>query len=148
MQVQRAGSNDLKINQLPDGSKVIVDSRNDKVFALNATAGAAWDACSNPTTLSKVTQEMQHSFNPGVTEELAEAAILRLQEQNLVTVSGSAPGTTRRAVLATLTAVAVPLVVSLTMGEQRAHAQQTGSATDDNMRRPNAVISRPPNSQD
>ncbi|HUN86510.1 MAG TPA: PqqD family protein [Terracidiphilus sp.] len=146
MQVQRAGSNDLKINQLPDGSKVIVDSRNDKVFALNATAGAAWDACSNPTSLSKVTKEMQHSFNPGVTEELAEAAILRLQEQNLVTVSGSLPGTTRREVLATLTAVAVPLVVALTMGEQRAHAAQTGSA-DDDCRRPTAVISRPPNSQ-
>ncbi|HLY40619.1 MAG TPA: PqqD family protein [Terracidiphilus sp.] len=145
MNVERAGSKDLKVNQLPDGSKVIVDSRNDKVFALNATAGAAWDACSNPTTLSKVTEDMRHSFNPGITEEIAESALHKLAKQNLVTVSGSSSSTTRREVLATLSAVAVPLVVSLTMGEQRAHAQSTGSGTDDDSRRPNAVISHPPN---
>jgi len=143
MQVERVGSKDLKVNQLPDGSKVIVDSRNDKVFALNATAGAAWDACSSPTTLSKVVEDMQHSFNPGVNEEIAEAALLRLSEQNLVAVSGSSSSTTRREVLATLTAVALPLVVSLTMGEQRAHAQSTGSGNDG--ARPSAVISHPLN---
>lgn len=146
MQIKRAGSDDLKVNQLPDGSKVIVDSRNDKVFALNATASAAWDACGNPTTLAKVAEDMQHSFNPGVTEEIAESVLLKLAEQNLVTVSGSASTTTRREVLATLSAVALPLVVSLTMGEQRAHAQSTGSGTDDDSRRPSAVISHPPNS--
>ena len=143
IQVERSNADGLKVNQLPDGSKVIVDSRNEKVFALNATAGAAWDACSNPTTLSNVAKDMQHSFNPGVTEEIAEAAILRLQEQNLVTVAGSMPS--RRAVLATLGAIALPLVVSLTMTEQRAYADKTGS--NDNWNRPEAHISRPPNSQ-
>ena len=141
MQVERVGSNDFKVNQLPDGSKVIVDSRNDKVFALNATAGAAWDACSSPTTLQKVVKDMQHSFNPGVTEEIAEAAVLRLAEQNLVAVSGSSSSTSRREVLATLTAVALPLVVGLTMGEQRAHAQSAGSTSESS--RPSAVISHP-----
>ncbi len=146
IQVERSNADGLKVNQLPDGSKVIVDSRNEKVFALNATAGAAWDACSNPTTLSKVAEDMQHSFNPGVTEEIAEAAILRLQEQNLVTVAGSAFTPSRRAVLATLGAIALPLVVSMTMTEQRAYADTTGST--DNVDRPEAHVSRPPNSQD
>ncbi len=143
IQVERAILGDLAVNQLPDGSKVIVDSRNEKVFALNATAGAAWDACSSPTTLSNVAEDMQHTFNPGVTEELAEAAILRLQEQNLVTVSGTP---TRRAVLATLGAIALPLVVSLTMTEQRAYADSTASNTDGF--RPDAHVSKPPTSQD
>jgi hypothetical protein len=145
IQVKRSNADGLKINQLPDGSKVIVDARNEKVFALNATAGAAWDACSNPTTLSKVAEEMQHSFNPGVTEEIAEAAILRLQEQNLVTVAGPTFAPSRRAVLATLGAIALPLVVSLTMTEQRAYAQTTGS--NDGFNRPEAHISRPPHSE-
>ncbi|MFZ0745653.1 MAG: PqqD family protein [Terracidiphilus sp.] len=147
IKVERAKSTELAVNQLPDGSKVIVDSRSEKVFALNATAGAAWDACSSPTTLSKVAEDMRHSFNSGVTEELAEAAILRLQEQNLVTMSGASPTTTRRAVLATLGAIALPLVVSLTMTEQRAYAQTTGSGTDDSLGRPNAHVSRPAGTQ-
>lgn len=149
IQVERANRDDLSVNQLPDGSRVIVDSRNEKVFALNATAGAAWDACSNPTTLSEVARDMRHSFNPGVTEELAEAAILRLQEQNLVKTSGSSSTTTRREVLATLSAIALPLVVSLTMTEQRAHAQKAGSGNPEpeHSSRPEAHVSRPSHPQ-
>ncbi len=53
MQVERVSTDGLVINQLPDGSRVIVDEKNEQVFALNTTAGAAWDACSNPTTLAR-----------------------------------------------------------------------------------------------
>ena len=88
MQVERVNSNDLVVNGLPDGSRVIVNSNNETVFAMNATAGAAWDACSEPTTLSKMTEDMRRSFDPHVTEEIAEQAILRLQEKNLVKMSG------------------------------------------------------------
>jgi len=145
MQVERTKLNALVVNELPDGSKVIVDSRNEKVFALNATAGAAWDACSGPTTLHRVAQEMQRSLNPGITEELAEEAILRLQEKNLVATSGSFSATTRREVLATLSAIALPLVVSLTMADQKAYAQNAGSVT--NTDRPDAHVSKPWNSE-
>jgi hypothetical protein len=129
MQVERPNSDTLVVNQLPDGSRVIIDSGNEKVFALNATAGAAWDACSNPTTLAKVTESMQRSLDPGVTEALAEQAILQLQEQKLVTMSGSSRQATRRDFLTTLTAIAVPLVVSLTMADQRAYANTARSFT-------------------
>ncbi len=121
MQVERTNS-DLLVDKLPDGSRVIVDSKNETVFALNATAGAAWDACSAPTTLSKVAEDMRRSFDPGITEELALEAILQLQDKNLVTTSGSSSNATRRQVFATAAAIALPLVVSLTMAEQRAHA--------------------------
>jgi hypothetical protein len=131
MQVQRTSSNELLVDKLPDGSKVIVDPKSETVFALNATAGAAWDACSRPTTLSKVAEDMRRSLDGGVTEELALAAILQLQDKNLVTTSESSTNASRRTMLATLSGIALPLVVSLTMAEQRAHAQlaTSGSTT-------------------
>jgi hypothetical protein len=122
MQVERTNSNNLSVDKLPDGSRVIFDPQSETVFALNTTAGAAWDACSRPTTLSKVTEDMQRSVDPSVTEELALDAILQLQEKNLVTTSGSSSNATRRQVFSTLSAIAIPLVVSLTMAEQRDHA--------------------------
>lgn len=129
MQVERTNSNELSVNKLPDGSRVIVDPKRETVFALNTTAGAAWDACSLPTTLSKVTEEMRRSFDARITEEHALEAILQLQEQKLVTISGSPSMPTRRTLLATLSGVAVPLVVSLTIAEQRAHAFFASSGT-------------------
>ncbi|MGC1296179.1 MAG: PqqD family protein [Alloacidobacterium sp.] len=121
MHVERTNSDALVVNQLPDGSRVIVDPTNETVFALNATAGAAWDACSDRTTLAGVTERMQRSLDLGISEELAEQAILQLQDKKLVNTSGLSPQATRRRFLATLGAVAVPLVVSLTIADQRAH---------------------------
>lgn len=127
MHVERANRGDLVVSALPDGSKVIVDSRNDKVFGLNATAGAAWDACSSTTTLSEVTANMKRTLHTAVSEDIAEQAILTLQEQNLVIASGASEGTSRRQVLATLGAIALPLVVSMTMSDQKAFALDAGS---------------------
>jgi hypothetical protein len=109
-------------NKLPDGSRVIVDSANETVFALNATSGAAWDACSMPTTLSRVAEDMRRSLDPAITEEFAEEAILQLQDKKLVNSSGPFSLASRRQFLASLSAVAVPLVVALTITDQRAHA--------------------------
>src|SRR6516165_9724406 len=122
MQIERVNPSDLVVKSLPDGSRIIVNSNNETVFAMNATAGAAWDACADSATLANVTERMQHSFDPNVTEELAEAAVVQLQEKKLVKISGELPKATRREVLAGLSAVALPLVVSLTVGEQKAHA--------------------------
>jgi hypothetical protein len=127
VQVERVNTKDLVVNSMPDGSRVIRNSNNETVFALNATAAAAWDACSSATTIAGVADEMRRSFDPNVTDELAEACILQFQKKNLVKLSGVAPKATRRQVLAGLSAVALPLVVSLTIGEQKAHAQDAGS---------------------
>lgn len=125
MQVERNNANSFVVNQLPDGSKVIIDSEHDRVLALNATAGAAWDACSQPTTLSEVKEQMQGSLGSEITEEIAEQSILQLQAQNLVTTTGSQPS--RRQFMASLCTVAVPLVVSLTIAEQRGLADTARS---------------------
>src|SRR5271156_4559138 len=122
MQIERTNLNDLLVDKLPDGSKLIVDAKNETVHALNATAGAAWDACSGPTTLAGVTERMQRSFDSGVTSELAEEAILQLQDKKLVNTSRATSQASRRRFLARLGAAAVPFVVSLTIADQRAHA--------------------------
>ncbi|MGA7244124.1 MAG: PqqD family peptide modification chaperone [Terracidiphilus sp.] len=127
MQVERVNTKDLVVNSMPDGSRVIRNSNNETVFALNATAAAAWDACSSATTIAGVAEEMRRSFDPNVTDELAEACIVQFEEKKLVKISNAAPKATRRQVLAGLSAVALPLVVSLTVGEQKAHASRAES---------------------
>src|ERR1700727_2897471 len=122
MQIESVQSDALVENRLPDGSRVILDPTNETVFALNATAGAAWDACSTPTTLSSVADDMRRSLDPAITDEIAEEALLQLQDKNLVNTSGSSSSATRRQFLASLSAVALPLVVALTISDQKAHA--------------------------
>ena len=128
MQIERTNSDALVINKLPDGSTVIVDAKNEAVFALNPTAGAAWDACSAPTTLTGVTESMQRSFDPGISEELAEQAVLQLHDKKLVQTSGVPSQASRRQFITTMSAIALPLVASLSIAEQRAHAQTASSA--------------------
>lgn len=127
MHVERTNADPLVVNQLPDGSRIIVDSTNEKVFALNATAGAAWDACCDPTTLEDVTESMQRSFNAETTKELAEEAILQLQDKDLVKTSTLSSQGSRRDFIAKLSTVAVPLVVSLTIADQRNYAFASSS---------------------
>jgi hypothetical protein len=131
MQVERVNTNDLVVNSMPDGSRVIRNSNSETVFALNATAAAAWDACASATTVAGVAEEMRRSFDPNVTDELAEACLQQFEQKKLVKISGAAPKATRREVLAGLSAVALPLVVSLTIGEQKAHAQRADSVDYD-----------------
>lgn len=110
MQIERSDSDALVVNQLPDGSRVILDAATETVFALNATAGAAWDACGAATTLPEITSHMQHSFHPATTEELAEQAIPQLEEKKPVMVSH----TSRRRFIRSLSAaIALPFVVAL-----------------------------------
>lgn len=127
MQIERKDAKNLLINGLPDGSRVIVDSPNERVYALNSTAGAAWDACASQTTLSQVAESMRESCGSTISDEVAEQAIAQLAEKNLVKTSGPFAHTSRRSVIAGIGAVALPLVVSMTLGDQRAMAQSARS---------------------
>ena len=122
MMIERNDSSNLSIKQMPDGSKIIVNSENETVLALNTTAAAAWEACDGPTSLAEVTERMRGALGSELSEEIAEQSILKLQEQNLVTTSGAYNQTSRRAVLAALGTVALPLVVSMTVAQQKAYA--------------------------
>jgi hypothetical protein len=130
MNVERVNCGNLAVNSMPDGSRIIRNSEDNTVLALNATAGAAWDACAAATTIAGVADAMRRSFDSNVTDELAEASVLELQDKKLVMISGAGFKATRRQVLAGLGAVALPLVVSLTVGEQKAHAQHASSVED------------------
>ena len=134
MLIERTSSNALEINSLPDGSRVIVDRGNDRIYALNPTAGAAWDACTEPTTLRELAVTMQQHFNSETTEEVAHEAILQLASQGLVATSEPQPS--RRQFMAGLTAVALPLVVSLTVADQQAHAAMARSVMPSRTRDP------------
>lgn len=129
MQIARKNIDALIENKLPDGSRLLVDSRNERVVALNGIAGAAWDACGAPTTLADAAESMRRSLGPQVSDELVQDAIAQLQEKDLITSStpfNLAPS--RRAFIARLGAAAVPLVVAMTMREQHAYAGTTGSS--------------------
>jgi hypothetical protein len=73
-------------------------------------------------------EDMRRSLDPAITEEYAEEAILQLRDKKLVNTSGSSSQGSRRQFLATLGAVAVPLVVCLTVADQKAHAVVARSA--------------------
>jgi len=136
MQIERINPNALVENKLPDGSRMIVDSENEKIYAMNATAGAAWDACSVPTTLSGIAESMKLTMGSDVSEEVAEQAVLELQEQKLVVPSESSWKPSRRQMIMGIGAIAVPVVASLTIGDQRLHAQRANSGTDPGPRQP------------
>jgi hypothetical protein len=128
MQVERVNKELMTENRLPDGSRILVDAGNEKIVALNAIAGAAWEACSAPTTLAQMTAEMQRTVNPGVSEDLTADAIRQLEAQNLVRTSGAS---SRRAFMGKMGAVAaLPVVAALTMSEQRAYAKNAASAIE------------------
>ncbi len=141
MQVECTNPNALVVNKLPDGSRVILDPSTETVYALNAAAGAAWEACNEPTTLAGVTMHMRRSFDANTSEELAEQAIFELEEKKLVRTSQ----TTRRQMLGRLgAAAALPLVVSLTLADQRAYALSAGSGKGSSPTPPKLPIVLPP----
>lgn len=55
MQVERTNPEGLTESRLPDGSRLIGDTKNEIVFALNATSGAAWDGCASSATTTAST---------------------------------------------------------------------------------------------
>lgn len=143
MKIERTNSTALVFNQLPDGSRILIDPNNETIFALDATAGAAWDACSDPTTLSAVTEQMQHCLKANITEDKAEEAILQLEEKNLLKTSGSS----RRQFMKNAGIAALPLVASLTVADQRALAQSARSGAPASSH-PNPVQPAPGGPQD
>lgn len=122
MHVERADSSSLVETKLPDGSRVVVDTRNDAVIAMNASAGAAWEACSQPTTLSAIAADLEKA---GMNAEAAEDAVFQLRDKKLVTTS-EPPKPSRRRFMAGM-AVTVPIVAAMSLAEQKAFAERCGS---------------------
>lgn len=122
MHVERADLASLVETKLPDGSRVVIDTRNDAVIAMNASAGLAWEACSQPTTLSAIAADMEKA---GMSAEAAEDAVFQLRDKKLVTTS-EPPKPSRRRFLAGM-AVTVPVVAAMSLAEQKVFAERCGS---------------------
>lgn len=125
MRVERAASSFLQETKLPDGSRVVIDSRNDAVIAMNACAGLAWEACNRPTTLSAIAAEVEKA---GMSPEAAEDAVFQLHEKKLITTS-EVPQPSRRTFIAGM--AAVPLVAAMSLAEQKVFAETAGSLERD-----------------
>lgn len=123
----------LVTEKLPDGSTAVFNPDSKTVYSLNASAAAAWEACQPKATLSQVAGEMQRVLNAPVSQEIAMEAISQLLEKGLVTTSApqafQLPVASRRSMLSAIAGVAVPVVLALTVAEQRAFALIAGSGT-------------------
>ena len=130
MGIERIRSENLIVQQLPDGSRLLSDHNKQTITALNATAGAAWDACGSASTVAEVTEKMQRSLDAAVSEELAALAISELEAKNLVKASGAPLADSRRKFIWQAGMAAVPLVIAMTESEQRAYADRAKSGTE------------------
>ena len=132
MRIERVPSENLVVQKLPDGSRLLSDHDKQTIMALNATAGAAWDACGDASTVAEVTEKMQRSLDATVSEELAVLAISELQAKSLVKASGVPLSDSRRKFIWQAGMAAVPLVIAMTESEQRAYAERANSGKKDN----------------
>ena len=126
MKIERVQSDTLAVAKLPDGSVAVFDAETKTVYSLNATAGAAWDACSQAATLPEIMESMRTSLGHEVTEDLALDALRELQKQGLLKTDVLPSEATRRSLVRTAAMVA-PVVLALTAAEQRAAAQSSYS---------------------
>ncbi len=125
----------LIVEKLSDGTTAILDKNTKSVYSLNASAAAAFEACSNTASAAQIAKSMQAALGTPVTEEMALTALAQLEEHGLV--SSTVPEdvaaiASRRSLLKKIGAVggaAIPVVLAMTAAEQRASAFQQSSGT-------------------
>jgi len=150
MKIERVPSDALAEAKLADGSIAIFNAETKTVFSLNATAGAAWEACSQAATLSEIMESMRTSLGHAVTEDLALDALKELQKQGLLKTEVLPRQATRRSLVRTAAMVA-PVVLALSAAEQHAAAQisysgattTTSTTTTSTTRRPTSTTAAP-----
>ena len=124
-------SDQLTIERLPDGSTAILDQRTKNVHSLNVSATVVWDACKNGATLAEVRKALELKACAPVDESLAEGALAQLHNVNLVQtdtpVAAELSAAARRTALLRAAAVAVPVVLTIALSQQRAMAFQNRS---------------------
>ncbi|MBV9403946.1 MAG: PqqD family protein [Acidobacteriaceae bacterium] len=139
MKIERIQSGAFAEAKLADGSIAIFDAETKTVYSLNATAGAAWEACQHPATIRDVIQFMGRSLGQEVSKELALDALDHLQKQRLLKTSLPSRAT-RRSVVRSAARLA-PVVLVLTAAEQRAFAQDAFSGATTTTAAPTSTTS-------
>jgi len=121
MKIERIQSDTFAVAKFADKSIAIFNGETQTVYSLNASAAAAWDACSRPATISDVVQSMRESLGPDIDENDAVDALEQLQEKGLLKTALPARAS-RRSVMR-VAAMIAPVVLALTSAEQVAFAQ-------------------------
>ena len=93
----RTSSEDLTIENLPDGSTAVFGAATESVHSLNAPAAAAFEACKERTTLPELARAMTTALASRVNEELALAAMAELERAGLVAADCVRPKTSHPA---------------------------------------------------
>ena len=132
----RPGSDRFLVEPLPDGSAAVFDSASESVHSLNQTAAVVWECCGEPVALTDIVEVVRRVTGLSEPRGVAEEALNQLERAGLVETRrmDDDPPPSRRTALR-IRAVArgssiaflAPLVLTMTVGEQHAFAQQTGS---------------------
>lgn len=115
------------VAKLPDGSTALLHRETNTVYSLNATATAAWEACSAPVEISGVVESMRASLGADVTEDVALESLEQLKQKGLLKTADLPSRSSRRAALATAAGILAPVVLALTSAEQKAYADMSMS---------------------
>ncbi len=124
-------SDQLTVENLPDGSTAILDQRSKNVHSLNSSASVVWNACKEGATLAQVRKALEAKVGAPVDETLAQSAIAQLHGANLIQSDAPVPAdliaAARRNTLIRAAMVAVPVVLTLALSQQKAMAFQARS---------------------
>jgi Coenzyme PQQ synthesis protein D (PqqD) len=141
VKVPRKRTEGLVIQELPD-EVLVYDRDRDKAHCLNQTAALVWNYCDGKTTVSNMTQRLEHDLNTeSVDEKVVWYALDQLGKDHLLEETVVPPtllgGMSRREmvrVLGVAAVVAVPLVTSIVAPTpaQAATCLPSGSACTSN----------------
>jgi len=128
---QRTAAVGLMAGKMADGSVVLMERNTKTVHSLNPTAAAALAAIETSAELPAITASMSAALNRPIDQDQALAALAQLENAGLAeSVSTSEPRQSRRQMMravASVAAIATPMVITMTASEQKAYAQAAGS---------------------
>jgi len=131
----QSGGEAIVAEKLADGSTAIFDQRSQSVHSLNPSATVVWEVCAGGATLTQILASLEDRFGAPVDVTMAEHAIAQLRQAGLIEcdepIAGAIIEQSRRSLMKTVGALgaALPVVLTLTATEQRAHARIASSET-------------------
>ena len=130
----RPESGRFLVEPLPDGSAAVFDSASESVHSLNQTAALVWECCSEPAALADIEDVVRRVTGLPEPRAVAEDALNQLQRSGLVEArrvddDGLPSRRTALRMIGRGSSIAflAPLVLTMTVGQQHALAQEVGS---------------------
>lgn len=112
---------DIVVQELKD-EILVCDTKNNRVFCLNQTAGEVWKLCDGKTPIRKISEKLTNILKVEITEELVLFSLAELSKHKLLTDNNSPEqifkGISRREVVRRIglgSMVALPIISSVVM---------------------------------